>query len=355
MPLDLARRRLTTQSLLAPRLSSAEDVVRLLGAVQSQDYPSAKWALARRTRGLSDADVEREITSGRILRTHVLRPTWHFVLPEDARWLLELTAPRISQAMRSTNQKLGLGAKVFRRTNAVIERALRDGQHLTRAELKTALQRARIDVSSVQRAAHIVSQAELDRVVISGAPRGPKQTYALFDSQVPLSPKRDRDDALRELAWRYFSTRGPATMRDFAWWSGLTVADAKRGIEANDRNLVRERVDDVGYWTAPSSGESARWRRVAHLLPNYDELFIGFRDRSAFAERLALANKELRVDGLIGHTVFVDGQIVGGWRRSTAQPRDVAVDLFVSLTEAERRAVDGEIAEFLAFVRGDRR
>ena len=354
MTRDIARRRLTTQGLLAPALRNAKDVVGMLGAVQAQDYPNAKWALARRTQALTDADVEREIASGAILRTHLLRPTWHFVLPEDARWMLELTAPRVSQAMRSYNRKLELDATVFRRSNAVIERSLRDGQHLIRAELKAALQRARIDVSSVQRLAHIVLQAELDRVVISGAPRGAKPTYALFDSRVRPSPTRDRDDALCELARRYFSTRGPATLQDFAWWSGLTVADAKRGMELNGQALVRETIDDRPYWSAPSGSVPTGWRRVAHLLPNYDELFVGFKDRTAFAQRLRLTKDDAPVHALLGHMVFVDGQIVGGWRRVAGERRDLQVDLLVALTEPEQRLVNREIARFQAFVRSTR-
>jgi len=325
----------------------------MLGAVQAQDYPNAKWALARRTRALTDADVEREIASGTILRTHVLRPTWHFVLPEDVRWMLELTAARVGQAMGSNNRKLELDAGAFRRSNAVIERAVRDGQHLTRVELKTALQRARVDVSSVQRLAHIVLQAELDRVVISGAHRGSKSTYALFDSRVPLSPKRDRDDALCELARRYFSTRGPATLHDFAWWSGLTIEDAKRAVEANGKALVRETFDDRPHWSAPSRGVPTRWRRGAHLLPNYDELFVGFKDRSAFAQRLRLTRAHARVDALLGHMVFVDGQIVGGWRPLARDRGDPHLELLVALTEPEQRLVKREIQRFQAFAQTD--
>jgi hypothetical protein len=325
----------------------------MLGAVQAQDYPNAKWALARRTKGLTDAEVEREIASGAILRTHVLRPTWHFVLPEDARWMLELTAPRVSQAMGSYNRKLELDAKLFRRSHAVIERVLRDGQHLTRAELKAALQRARIDVSSVQRLAHIVLQAELDRVVISGAPRGAKSTYALFDSRVPPSPPRERDDVLCELARRYFSTRGPATLQDFAWWSGLTVDDAKRGVEANGKAFVREMFDDRPHWSAGSGTAPTRWRRVAHLLPNYDELFVGFKNRTAFARRLRLTKEDARVDALLGHMVFVDGQIVGGWRPLARERGEPHVNLLVPLTEPERRLVKREVAAFRAFAQID--
>jgi hypothetical protein len=349
MTLDIARRRLINQGLLAPTLRTAKDVVRFLGAVQSQDYPNAKWAIARRTPGLTDAAIEREFASGAILRTHVLRPTWHFVLPEDARWMLDLTASRVSQAMSSNNRKLELDANVFWKSNAAIERALRDGQHLTRAELKPTLERARIDVSSMQRLAHIVLQAELDRVVISGGPRGGKLTYALFDLRVAPSPARVRDDALGELARRYFTTRGPATLHDFAWWSGLTVADAKRGVEVNGKELMRETIDDRQYWSAPSADGRSRWRRLALLLPNYDELFVGFKDRGAFGQRLRLEDTGARVDALMGHTLFVDGQIIGGWRRA-ARRGDVEVDVLVSLTDTEQRLVQRELAGFRAFV-----
>jgi hypothetical protein len=347
--LDVAQRRLSAQGLLAPVLQRAEDVVRLLCAVQAQDYPNAKWALARRTVGVTDEDVEREIASGTIVRTHVLRPTWHFVLPEDVRWLLDLTAARVSRAMTTYNRKLELDATVFRRTNSVIERALRDGQHFTRAELRTALERARVDVSSVQRLAHVVMQAELDRVVISGAPRGGKLTYALFDSRVPPSAPRDRDDALRELAWRYFSTRGPATLHDFAWWSGLTVAHAKRGVDMNEKMLMREMIDDRACWSDASTAEPRRRRSVAHVLPNYDELFVGFKDRTAFGRRLRLRKNDARVDALMGHMVFVDGQIVGSWRRSSRHHGELELELLTALTVAEQRLVSAETARFRRF------
>ena len=349
MTLDIAQRRLVAQGLLTPALQHAEDVVRRLCAVQAQDYPNAKWALARRTVGLTDVDVEREIASGTILRTHVLRPTWHFVLPEDVRWLLDLTAARVSQAMTTYNRRLELDAKVFRKTNSVIARALRDSQHLTRNELRTALERARVDVSSVQRAAHIVTQAELDRVIISGAHRGTKLTYALFDSRVPPSPARDREDALRELAWRYFSTRGPATLHDFAWWSGLTVAHAQRGVEMNERLLMRETMDDRAYWSDASIAPPRRWKGVAHLLPNYDELFVGFKDRSAFGRRLRLRNTDARIDALMGHMAFVDGQIVGSWRRSSRDRGELDVELLTALTGSEQRLLTAEQARFRKF------
>jgi hypothetical protein len=319
---NIARQRLRSQHLTGPTLADAPAVVRRLGAVQAQDYAGAKWAVAQRMKGLgTDSGVEAAFASGAILRTHVLRPTWHFVLPEDIRWMLELTAPRIKGAMAYYDRQLGLDAKAFRKSNAVFERVLQGGQQLTRVELTAALRRAGVHVSTGQHVGNMLLRAELDRVIISGARRGKQFTYALFDERVPTAAPRDRDEALLDLTRRYFATRGPATLQDFAWWSGLTVGDAKRGVEAAG---------------APPARTARRAPRIAHLLPNYDEYFIGFRDRSAFGERLRRARADHRVEALMGHLVFIDGQIVGGWRRTLGKRVDVELRLLVPVMAPER-------------------
>jgi len=346
----IARRRLENQHLVSPTLTEAADVVRALGAVQSQDYAGATWAVAQRTKGLTEADVDRGIASGAILRTHVLRPTWHFVLPEDIRWMLELTAPRIRGAMAYYDRQLGLDANVFRKSNAVFERVLRDGQQLTRVELSAVLRRAGVDVSTGQRVGNMLLRAELDRVIIRGARRGKQFTYALFDERVPAAAPRDRDAALDDLTRCYFATRGPATVQDFAWWSGLTVADAKRGVEIAAAFVKCEIRDGGAYWHVPSKRAFPRAARVAHLLPNYDELFVGFKDRAAFAERLRRVRANHRVDALMGHILFVNGQIVGGWRRTRGKTVEVELRLLVPLTAPERdlaRRAAERFGEFL--------
>lgn len=346
----VARRRLANQQLVSPTLGGAADVVRPLGALQSQDYTGAKWAIAQRTAGLRDADVEHAFATGAILRTHVLRPTWHFILPEDARWMLELTASRIRGAMAYYNRKLELDGQVFRQSHAAMERVLQGGRHLTRAELSAVLSRAGIDASSGQRVGNLLMQAELDRVIISGPRRGKRFTYALFDERVPPSPARDRDEAPHDLTCRYFATRGPATVNDFAWWSGFAVADAKRGIEIAARSLVPETHDSKRYWSARTGRASPRWTRIAHLLPNYDEYFVGFKDRSAFAERLGGVVTKSHFNALMGHVLFVDGQIVGGWRRTLGGTVEVELRLLVSVTARERELVDHAARRFGDFL-----
>ena len=318
--------------------------------MQSQDYGSAKWAVARRTESLTDADVEGAIVSGTILRTHVLRPTWHFVLREDARWMLELTAPRIRASMSYHDRALELDRDVFRRSNTALERALRDSTQLTRAELALVFRRARVAAPTGQHVGHLLMRAELDRVIISGARRGKQLTYALFDDRVPASPRRDRDLSLQDLSQRYFATRGPATLQDFAWWSGLTVADARRAVEINGRALARETIAGREHWSASDARDVVRVPRVAHLLPNYDELFVGFRDRLAFAERLRKHSPTARVDALLGHMVFIDGQIVGGWRRTLGSTVDIEVRVPSALSAVEQKLVAREIRRFGDFL-----
>lgn len=344
---DIVRRRLAVQRLIGPGLTRASDVVRELVAVQSQDYTGAKWALSQRTGGVVDAEVEAEFTRGALLRTHVLRPTWHFVAPEDLRWMLKLSGPRVNALMAHYDRKLGLTAAVYRRSQAAIEKALA-GKHLTRSELGEALERGKIR-STGQKLGHIMMRAELDGLVTSGPRRGKQFTYALLEERVKPAPAKDRDEALLELTRRYFATRGPATAQDCAWWSGLTVADVKRGIQAAGRALQREEIDGREYWSVER--DLPKPTPSAHLLPNYDEYFIGYKDRSAIGQRFGSVNRVTGGNALIAHVVCVDGQLVGGWKRVVDKKGvDVALDLVVRLDAPERNRVEAAIKRFRTFV-----
>lgn len=338
--IDIARWRLAHQQLLTPILTQPGEVVRRLGAVQAQDYAGAKWAVGMRARGAVDAVVEQALSDGSIVRTHVLRPTWHFVTPADIRWMLALTAPRVKAAMAHYDRQLGLDAAVFRRSHAALTRALRDGRQLTRAELAHVLRRGRVDVTGSQRLGHVLMRAELEGLVCSGARRGKQATYALLEERVPPAAPLDRDAALLELTGRYFATRGPATAQDFAWWSGLTLADARRGVEIAGRRLEREVIGDETYWLARSARSPRKRSRTAHLLPNYDEYFIGFKNRSAIGKRLNSTDIVMGRDALTPHVIVVDGQLVGGWKRTLTKTA-VVVELRVraDLRASEKQAV----------------
>ena len=348
---DICRHRLAGQFLSTVGPARASDVVAALGAVQAQDYAGAKWAIAQRTPGTTDAAVEREIDAGRILRTHVLRPTWHFVTPADIRWMLELTGPRVAAAMAPVNRRLELDAAVYRRSQAVFAKVLSGGQCLTRAELRAHLARARVKLTTSQQLGHLMMQGELDGVLCSGPRRGKQFTYALLDERAPKSPSKTRDEALLELTRRYFATRSPATPRDFAWWSGLTVADAKRGITLAGKDLEEVTLGERSYWIAPAAPRSQPSSRRAHLLPNYDEYFIGYRDRSAIADRLGHATSVTGGTALIPHVIVVDGQLVGVWKRTFEKTATlVTLSLTTRLSKKEEKAIVGEVERFRAFL-----
>ncbi len=214
---EIPQLRLRWQHLSSAALNEPIDVVRWLTAVQSQDYYGAKWSLALRLQTAVDADLDALFNAGAILRTHVLRPTWHFVLPEDIRWLLQLTAPRVHAMNAGMYRQLELDGATRQHALSVMARALESGNHLTRPELGQALQKAGIPhAESGQRLTYIVMSAELDGLLCSGPRRGKQFTYALLDEWVPPAPERSRDEALAELTHRYFRSHGPATVYDFA-------------------------------------------------------------------------------------------------------------------------------------------
>jgi hypothetical protein len=350
--LNICNQRLANQHLIKQTLEKPSAVVRVLGAVQAQDYGVAKWAVAQRTRSATDAAVEKELTEGAILRTHVLRPTWHFVVAADIRWMLALTGPRVKMILAHYDRDLGIDEAVLRRAKAAIAKALEGGKQLTRSELSKVMARARVRTDGTQRLARLVMHAELDAIICSGAVRGKQFTYALLDERVPPTKPLERDEALFELAKRYFNTRGPATVHDFAWWSGLTKADARRGLQSTDSELEHESIGGREYWF-PSVARPKTRSPVAHLLPNYDEYFIGLKDRSAMLSTLSTLGLGADVSFLRGHMLTINGQVVGGWTRTfTGKKQIIKLKTLTNLNDTERRAIAREIKRFAAFVGG---
>ena len=346
---EVIRRRLTSQFLTTPGPKTASEVVRALGAVQAQDYAGAKWALGIRTRVETDASIDRQVDSGKILRTHVLRPTWHFVSPGDIRWMLALTGPRVKQSMSYHGRTLEIDAKTVRKSHDAITSALSDGRHLTRLELAEALTRAGVKNATGQKLAHLVMEAELDALIVNGARRGKQSTYALLDERVPASQPLPRDEALHKLATIYFTTRGPATVKDFSWWSGLPMADAKRAVEMVRGELAMRVVNGENAWFDP--GVTPKPAKGALLLPNYDEYFIGYTDRSAIGKRVNGTTAVTGGTADLTHVAFIDGELVGGWKRLMDKNGVVvALELSCELTRLEsgriERVVDA-LGEFL--------
>jgi hypothetical protein len=345
--IELLRLRLQNQKLTSTTFKRPEDVVAWMGAVQAQEFAVARWGVGQRAAALTDARVRRAFDAGRILRTHILRPTWHFVAPKDIRWMLKLTSPRVSALNAYYYRRAGLDSRTLARSAKTIERALRDGRHVTRAELGDALERAGIPARG-QQLAHIVMQAELDAVVCSGPLRGKHFTYALLDERVPPAAVPSNEDALAELTRRYFASHGPATLRDFTWWSGLRAVDARTGIALVKPALERTTVDGLTYYHAPSRGLQASKAPAVRLLPIYDEFVIAYQDSRQLVDGRA---RTAPADPFANFLV-IDGRLAGTWRRHpTGESSDVRVAAFRPLPAAERRAIEAAVQRYSEFLR----
>jgi hypothetical protein len=314
-PSDVAHLRLFNQRLVETKLTSPREVVSWLGAVQAQDYYMAKWAIGTRMLTATDRVVEEAINQGEIVRIHVMRPTWHFVLAEDIRWMLALTAPHIKAAMKSYQTKLELNEKIFAKTNDIIGRLLEGSNHLTRGEIVAALTKKKITADNLQ-ATHIMFDAELNGIVCNGPMRGKQFTYALMDERISPTKPIGREEALFKLAKKYFTSHGPATTQDFMWWSGLPAADAKKGLELVKDKLVSEKLDNKVYWFDDPDSKSTRARQISPLfLPAYDEFMIGYTDRSASIDK-KFANVILVGNGIFRPIVVKEGRAIGIWLRT---------------------------------------
>jgi Winged helix DNA-binding domain len=349
---DVLRRRLDNQHLGRQRLDNPHDVVARLGAVQSQDFAGALWALAQRIDDASLAALRCAFNRGDVVRTHVLRPTWHFVAPEDIRWMLALTGPRIRRSMASRERDLGMDATLIGRATDAIARALEGGRALTRAELGRALTEAGIDWhddGSVL--AHLASSAELAAVVCSGPLKGAQHTYALLDERVPPARSFTRDEAAAELACRYFSSHGPATLNDFAWWSGLTVGDARQGLAAFGTRFTSQKLEGLTYWFDTDSVPGSAAYPAMLLLPNYDEYTVAYRARELFFPYQVAYRPGPRDNVPFGNVIVVDGTVLGIWKRSVRKGQlTIEAEWFNPPSPAEAAAFDEAVAHYASFM-----
>lgn len=348
--MDIAHRRLHSLRLSTAPFDSAAEAVHWLGAVQSQDFSGALWGLSLRMRAAGERDLVRAFDAGEIVRTHLLRPTWHFVHPRDVRWMLALTAPRVHGVNGTIYRRVDLDAATLGRCQTILAKALKGGAHLTRDELSARLAQAGIADPTGLRLVCIVMAAELEQVVISGPRRGKQFTYALLDERIPEVPKLDRTEALTELARRYFASRGPASAHDFARWSGLTVTDARVGLEAVSSGLSAETVEGQTLWSTPDDEARALPAPKAFLLSIFDEFVAGYRDRSAICAPRFTSALEAMGNGLL-YIIVIDGQIVGTWRR-TFSKTTVTIELVPlrRFTAAEKRAVADAAERYGAYL-----
>jgi hypothetical protein len=293
-----------------------------------------------------EADIDQAMAKGAIIRTHPMRGTWHFVAAADIRWLLTLMAPQNMAKYALWYRRLELDNATIAKSNAVFSQMLQGGKQLTRRELAAALGQSGISTEGL-RITFLLHRAELEGVIGSGARRGKQFTHALLDDLVPISRKLDRDESLAELARRYFTSHGPATVQDFAWWSGLAASDARAGLEMVKSHFIQEVIDGRAYWLSPSTPTARIASPTAYLLPPYDEYTVAYKDRSAILDP---AYAQQTSSGL-APTIAIDGQIVGTWKRTlTKDSVAMTTSLLTSLNEAQNQALTTAVKRYSKFI-----
>lgn len=347
--MDICHTRLSNQHLQGKLFKTPVEVVGWLGAVQAQDFSAAKWSVGQRLENSTNDLVEAAYNQGSILRTHVMRPTWHFVLPEDVRWMLKLTAPQVKKLMGHYNRKLELDEVVFKKSSDAICKALENQTYLTRQELKKILEQIGIK-TDVQRLAHLMMWAELDGLICSGPKKGKQLTYALLEERVPQFKELSHQEALAKLALMYFTSHGPAQIIDFAWWSGLPITKAKEAVELIKNKLEQEIVNEKDYWFSPTQLKPLKISHHVRLLSIFDEYTIAYKDRSDMSSDRRDIERLLKMGNALTAVVVIDGKVAGTWKKQAkGKKTELVVQLFRKPSLAEKQAVMEQATKYGQF------
>jgi hypothetical protein len=341
---DILFQRLYNQQIAETKFKTAQEIVSYMVAMQAQVWEMAKWAIGLRLPGSVNTDIENAFNRGDILRTHVMRPTWHFVTPNDIHWLLALTAPRVNAFNATYYKKMELDEKVFKKTNKVLIKILQGKKQLDRNEIKEAFTKNKIQTNDL-RFMLLLMQAELAGLICSGARKGKQFTYALLDELVPMHKPFMREEALAELVKRYFITRGPATIQDFVWWSGLTVRDAKEGLAINKSLFQYEKLNGIEYIFKPVSIDDKGKIQSTFILPDYDEYGISYKDRSIISDPKNKTSDETRSI----HNVIIDGVVGGVWEKNSKKKNQLDVTIFKPLSVKKQRSLSKAITRYSVF------
>jgi hypothetical protein len=346
---QISNRRLLSQQIADPQYKTPAQIVSWMGAMQAQDYIMAKWAIGVRLINTSEKIIEEAIDKGEILRTHVLRPTWHFVSPDDIYWMTKLTAAKIKTSLKSRHKQLEITDSILKKSIGIIEKEMADGVSMSRNELAQKFHEKGIKTDE-NRLSHILFCAEFEGVICSGPIKENRPTYSLLSYRVPKRKDLGRDESLAELAKRYFTSHAPATIQDFSWWSNLSLTEIKRAVETVKSDFSTEETD-TGKYLLP---DSFSWDKIpkssVHLLPAYDEFLISYRDRSHSLH--ATHNKRtISSNGIFFPIVVINGQVAGVWQRSVQKNKlVVSVNTFQEQGKTIKKQIEKKAAEYGKFL-----
>ncbi len=355
---DIPALRLLNQSITQRDFTTPQSLVAYMGAIQAQDYPMSIWAIGLRLPQATDATIEAALDAGELVRTHVMRPTWHIVSGNDVRWMLALTGKNIKAAMASHDRNMGIDAAINTKTNDLIAKALEGGQNLTRKEIMAAIERGGIETNP-SRATLFMFNAEIEAICCNGVMRGKEQTYALMDEKVPKGLILSREESLYELAKRYFTSHAPATLPDFHWWSGLSMPDARMGLESIKSDLKSFVFEEKTYFLPKNTPDTVERREIPQggkgeqnvfLLPAFDEYCVSYKDRKAVFDP-QLQSNAITSNGIFKPIIVVNGAVQGIWKRSILK-NNVAIDFdfFDKNQGVEQGILTGKAEQFKAFL-----
>ena len=310
--------RLQNQQLLNPLFCQPKELVSWLGAMQAQNYSMVKWAVGMRLKSATIQTVEEALRKGEILRTHVMRPTWHLVAAEDIRWMLKLSARRIKSANDSfaKGYDLEITDELYAKSYNLLEKILCGNKSLTKQEIAEHFCCSGILVEADNhRMTRFMVRAEQEGIVCSGEDKGGKYTYALLEERVPPVPEITKDEALARLARSYFRSHAPAVLQDFIWWSGLPVSEAKQAIYLIESELTAEQWNGQTWYVHEACRTRGKVSGRLHLLPSYDEYLLGYKDRTDVLPKEHYP-KAFTNNGLFYPVILHEGQVIGNWSKS---------------------------------------
>lgn len=313
---ELLHIRLYNQLLSTHDLKQPQEVVSWMGAMQSQSLDLAKWAIGTRLENKSVKDIDEALNTGKIIRTHILRPTWHFVSAEDIHWMYDLSNPRLKPVYQSYARMRQVDEALICKTASILVNILEGNKHLTKEEITANLASKDIIIDDINVLNQVINYAEMEGLVVNGSIRGKQQTFTLLEELAPRKETICKEEALERLARKFFTSHTPATIQDFAWWSGLSLTECKQAVELIKHDFVSEKINGRAFWIRNNITIPPTDRDSALLLSPFDEFVVSYKDRSELIHETHYG-KVMTKNGLFSPTVMLNGEIVGSWKKAT--------------------------------------
>ena len=346
---NILHHRLFNQQITQQSFQKPGELVEWFGAMQAQDYQGAKWAIALRLKGITDTGIEQAIADKKIVRTWPMRRTLHFVSPQDIRWMLKLLTPRIISRSKALYRQLELDEKLFSKCRKLFTKAMEGEKQLPRNEMYDTLEKAKISTKAM-RGLHILCHLSQEGLICFASRKGRQPTFALLDDWVSPAKPLTNDEALATLTKKYFLSHGPATINDFAWWSGLTIAEVKKGIEIIKTDLQNEKANGQLFWLTNDISFEKNKTRSVYLLPSFDEYLVAYKDRSIAIDSSHSKNI-FGANGIFNPVILVNNKVAGTWKRSFEKDKvRIETNLFSELSNAKREAITKAVKQYGKFL-----